>query len=114
MSAPEATSGVPFTTPSVFREGPIPAPSASTPPIQQPKGDNGAPPAILNVTPPTKKEGFLKEFVLGILYLVFTGYAIYYGWMYGQQKGREYLLYLQSWGPWLRSWFVRPPPLRVA
>jgi hypothetical protein len=94
MSTPEATTGVPITSPAMF-SGP------------------GAPPAITNPTPPTKKEGFLKEFVLGIFYLIFTGYAIYYGWIYGQQNGRQYLLYVQSWAPWLRSWFIRPAPVRV-
>lgn len=115
MSVPEATTGVPVTTPSIFsglgpKEGPIPAPTTPTPPIIEPTGDNGPPPAITS-TPPTKKEGFLKEMVLMILYIYFTGIAIYYGWTYGQQTGRDYLLYVQSWGPWLRSWFTRPPPV---
>jgi hypothetical protein len=98
MNVPEATTGVPITSPAVF-SGP-------------PKADNSAPPPITNPTLPTKKEGIrLSDIVLGILYLVFTGYAIFYGWMYGQQIGRDYLLYIQSWGLWFRSWFIRPTPV---
>lgn len=94
MSNPIGTTGVPATTPSTI----------AAPPVV----DNSAPPGVV-VTPPTKKEGVsIQDFIVTILGLVFMGYGIYYGWILGQQKGREYLLYMQSFGPWLRSWFVKP------
>lgn len=116
MSAPEGTSTVPATSPAPVPaatppapvEGPIPAPSSGAPVIipPPPPGNNSPPPLIIS-TPPTKKEGFnFKDLIVSILYLVFTGYAIYYGWFMGQQHAREYLLYVQSYGPWLRSWFT--------
>jgi hypothetical protein len=90
------------------REGPIPAPS-STPPViipSPPPGDNSPPPALTS-TPPTKKEGVsFQSFVVSILSIIFTGYAIYYGWTMGQQYAREYLMYTQSLGLWTRSWFT--------
>lgn len=100
MSVPQSTSGVALTSPAELSS--------------VPKVDNSAPPPILSTTPPTKKEGIsFQDLIITIFYLIFTGYAIYYGWVFGQQKGRDYLLYVQSIGTWLRSWFVRPPPLRV-
>ena len=117
MNAPQATSGVPLTSPSTLQipTGPIPAPSSAPDVIiPQPTGNNSAPPPILSTTPPTKKEGTsFQDLIITIFYLIFTGYAIYYGWVFGQQKGRDYLLYVQSIGAWLRSWFVRPAPLSV-
>jgi hypothetical protein len=112
MSSPEATSGVPTTTPADIPkpEGPIPAPSQATSYIvpNPPAGNNSAPPAV-STTPPTKKEGMtFQDLIVSILYLIFTGYAIYYGWILGQRHGGQYLAYVQSIGIWLRSWFVRP------
>lgn len=109
MSVPQGTNIVPTTSPAPIQEGPIPAPSSTAPVIipPPPSGNNSAPPPLTS-TPPTKKEGMtLQDLILSILYLVFTGYAIYYGWVLGQTRGREYLLYVQSYGPWLRSWFTR-------
>jgi hypothetical protein len=98
-------------TASIFApaEGPIPAPSGPAVVIPAPpSGDNSAPPA-LTTTPKTQKSGIaFKDLLLGIFYFIFTAYAIYYGWILGQQKGREYLLYIQSFGPWVRSFFVKP------
>jgi hypothetical protein len=96
-------------TPPQLREGPIPAPTnLPSPTIYNPFGDNSAPPAIQNPTPPTKNEVDFVKIFSTILYFIFSGIAIYYGWTLGQKEGREYLLYVQSFGPWLRSWFVRP------
>lgn len=109
MSAPQGTTGVPSTSPSIVPEGPIPAPS-TTPAVtipSSPAGNNSAPPGV-SPTPPTKKEGItFHSLVVSIVSLIFMGYAIYYGWIMGQQHGQEYLLYVQSFGPWLRSWFTR-------
>jgi hypothetical protein len=109
MSAPEGTSIVPATSPAAIKEGPIPAPSTAMPVVipAPPKGNN-SPPTATSETPATKKEGIsFQDFVVSIFYLIFTGYAIYYGWTLGLRHGREYLMYVQSYGPWLRSWFVR-------
>jgi len=109
MSAPEGTSIIPSTSPAAIKEGPIPAPSTAMPVIipPAPKGNNSPPPST-SQTPPTKKEGMsFQDLIVSIFYLVFTGYAIYYGWILGQRHGREYLMYVQTFGPWLRSWFVR-------
>jgi hypothetical protein len=124
MSSEQSTSGaqglVQSTLPSntftqkepVLKEGPIidyPAQPVVNPP--PPSGDNSPPPAITNATPATKKEGItFQQFFISILFLVLTGAAIYYGWTLGQLEGRGYLLYVQSFGSWLRSWFVKPTP----
>jgi hypothetical protein len=120
MSSEQPTSGaqglIESSLPSnVFspREGPIPAPSSTEPVVipSPPKGDNSAPPSI-TPTPETKKEGItFQQFFIGILFLVLTGFAIFYGWILGQSEGRGYLLYIQSFGAWLRSWFVKPTPV---
>ena len=82
--------------------------SASKPPPV----DNSAPPGIKCPTPETKKEGItFEQFFISILFLVLTGLAVFYGWTLGQSEGRVYLLYVQSFGTWLRSWFVRPTPV---
>lgn len=114
MSVPQGTSVVPSTAPSILpdfspevKEGPIPAPQGPPVVIPPPPPGNNSPPPPIQSTPPTKKEGIsFKTLVLGILKIIFTLYAIYYGWILGQQHGREYLLYVQSYGPWLRSWFT--------
>ena len=85
--------------------GPIPGPS--TPPSQavpKPAGDNSAPPAILNPTPATKNEIPLSQIIGGFVFLILAGFAIMYGWALGQTQGRSYLLYIQSFGTWIRSW----------
>lgn len=94
--------------------GPVPAPSSTdTLPIKPSPGDNSAPPPVAT-TPVTQKQGLtIQQIIVGILFFIFTGYAIYYGWILGQQEARVYLLYVQSFGPWLRGFFVRPPPPRV-
>ena len=97
------------------QEGPQPAPgSTPTPVIPTPSGDNSAPPPITNTTPPTKPNApSLTVIISSILFFVLAGVAIYYGWTLGTQKGRDYLLFIQSFGPWLRSFFVRPRPVVV-
>ena len=106
---PAATSS---SIPASFM-GPQPAPS-STPTLNepQPKGDNSAPPPITNPTSPTKPNTPSLATIIGtILFFVLGGYGIYYGWIMGMQKGREYLLFVQSFGPWLRSFFIKPKPI---
>ena len=111
-SSIEATSAGPAPISTQTPLGPVLAPSSNpTPATPTPAGDNSPPPAITNATPATKKEGItFQQFFISILFLVLTGAAIYYGWTLGQLEGRGYLLYVQSFGSWLRSWFVKPTP----
>ena len=109
------TSSIPalFTQSKQYNEGPQPAPGATpTPDKPAPKGDNSAPPAITNPTPLTPADAPSLASVVGsILFFILAGFGIYYGWVLGMQKGREYLLFVQSFGSWLRSFFVRPVPV---
>jgi hypothetical protein len=109
MSVPEGTSVIPTTTPAALKEGPIPAPSTASPVIIPPAPmGNNSPPSGISQTPAPKKEGIsFQDLIMSIFYLIFTGYAIYYGWTLGQMHGREYLIYVQSFGLWLRSWFTQ-------
>jgi hypothetical protein len=84
----------------MYPEGPIPAPQdPPSAPIPQPPGDTSAPPPILS-TPPTEKSWSFQDFVIGCLFLIFSAVAIWYGWTLGQAKGRDFLLYIQSFGEW--------------
>lgn len=76
-------------------------PTDTTPP----PGDNSAPPGI-PVIPPPKKELSPQEMLMGFLFLVLSIIGIYFGWTLGIQEGRGYLLFIQSFGPWIRSWFT--------
>jgi hypothetical protein len=76
------------------------------------KKDNSAPPPIENPTPPTKNDPVpFSQIVGSFVFMILAGFAIYYGWILGQSQGRAYLLYIQSFGPWLRSFFVTPKPV---
>ena len=86
------------------------APRESTPPPTSDK--NSAPPPHEDTTPPTKNDPIpLSQIVGGFVFMILAGFAIYYGWILGQFQGRQYLLYVQSFGPWLRSFFVKPTPV---
>ena len=91
-------------TPTPPAEGPVivmPNPPTDTTP---PPGDNGAPPARPpNIPPPNNSISFQDVFI-NILFVILCGLAIYYGWIFGEQYARTYLVYWQSWGPWWRSW----------
>lgn len=88
------------------KEGPniLPTnPPADTSPAP---GDNSAPQAIDSAPPPKGKELTPQEMMMGFLFLVLSVIGIYFGWTLGIQHGRGYLLFVQSFGPWIRSWFT--------
>ena len=93
-------------TPPPPAEGPVivmPNPPTDTTP---PPGDNGAPPARPpNIPPPNNSISFQDVFI-NILFVVLCVIGGYYGWAMGQEYARSYLLYVQSYGPWIRSWFT--------
>ena len=108
--APAAASSIPAPATGATQEGPIPAPSG-TPTPDQPisTGNNSPPPAITNPTPETKNDPIpLSQIVSGFVFIILAGFAVFYGWILGQTEGRTFLLYVQTFGPWIRGWFVRP------
>lgn len=69
---------------------------------------NSAPPPITNPTPPTKNDPIpFSQIVGGFVFMILAYFAIYYGWVLGQFQGREYLLYVQSFGPWVRDMAIK-------
>jgi hypothetical protein len=86
-------------------EGPDILPSNPQTDTTPPPGDNSAPPPI-PVIPAPKKEISLQEILMGILFLVLSVAGIYFGFTLGLEEGRGYLLFVQSFGPWIRGWFT--------
>lgn len=93
-------------TPDPPPEGPIIVNTNPQPDLSPPEGDNGAPRARLRDLEPPPEPIDFQNILMNILFLIVCGFAIYYGWGFGQEFGRGYLLYWQSWGPWWRSWFT--------
>lgn len=87
-------------------EGPVIVDTSPQPDLSPPEGDNGAPPPIPAHIPPPEEPISFQNILINILFVVLCVLAIYYGWVFGQQSARSYLVYWQSWGPWWRSWFT--------
>jgi hypothetical protein len=69
---------------------------------------NSAPPPIEHPTPETKNDPIpFSQIVGGFVFIILAYFAIYYGWVLGQFQGREYLLYVQSFGPWVRDMAIK-------
>ena len=86
-------------------EGPDVLPTNPPTDTTPPPGDNSAPPGI-PVIPPPKKEISPQEMFMSFLFIVFCVVGIYFGLTLGMSEGRGYLLFIQSFGPWIRSWFT--------
>ena len=86
-------------------EGPNILPTNPPTDTTPPEGDNSAPPGI-HAIPPPKKEISPQEMIMSFLFIVFCCVGIYFGLTLGMSEGRGYLLFIQSFGPWIRSWFT--------
>jgi len=86
-------------------EGPDVLPTNPPTDTTPPPGDNSAPPPIHGIPPP-KKEISPQELFMGFLFILFSVAGIYFGLTLGMTEGRGYLLFVQSFGPWIRSWFT--------
>ena len=92
-------------TPPPPAEGPIIV-TPNPPMVTHPLGKNGAPPRRMPDPEPPAEPVSLQKIAINILFVILCGFGIYYGWTMGQEFGVTYLLYVQSWGPWLRSWIT--------
>jgi hypothetical protein len=86
-------------------EGPDVLPTNPPTDTTPPPGDNSAPPPIHGIPPP-KKEISPQEMFMSFLFILFSAVGIYFGITLGMSEGHGYLLFIQSFGPWIRSWFT--------
>lgn len=110
LSLDSLKSMMPGSTPAApppnTKEGPNILPTNPPTDTTPPEGDNSAPPPVKGDIPPPKKELTLQEILMGVLFLVLCVVGIYFGLTLGIEEGHGYLLFIQSFGPWIRSWFT--------